>query len=70
LLTLDAGIKYIGGEQMKSKLFRSAGMALLFAGMGGLLLAVSSVPEIDAASAGNAIALLAGAVLMIRGRKK
>jgi hypothetical protein len=55
---------------MKSTLVRTAGMALLFAGMGGLLLATIPTPEIDAASAGNAIALLAGAVLMIRGRKK
>jgi hypothetical protein len=57
---------------MKLTLVRMAGMALVFAGMGGLLLAVLPLetPEIDAASAGNAIALLAGAVLMIRGRKK
>jgi len=44
-------------------------MALLFAGMGGLLMA-TAVPEIDAASAGNALVLLGGAVLLIRGRKK
>jgi hypothetical protein len=55
---------------MKLTLVRTVGMALLFAGMGGLLSAVPTTPEIDAASAGNAIALLAGAVLMIRGRKK
>jgi hypothetical protein len=55
---------------MKSTLLKTAGMALLLAGMGGLLLAVQGVPEIDAASAGNAIVLLGGAVLMIRGRKK
>jgi hypothetical protein len=69
-LTLNAGIKLIGGEHMKSTLLKTAGMALLLAGMGGLLLAVQGVPEIDAASAGNAIVLLGGAVLMIRGRKK
>jgi hypothetical protein len=56
---------------MKSTVVRAAGMALLLAGMGGLLSAFpTGVPEIDAASAGNAIALLAGAVLLIRGRKK
>jgi len=55
---------------MKSTLMKTAGMALLLAGMGGLLLAVQAVPEIDAASAGNAIALLAGAALLIRGRKR
>jgi hypothetical protein len=55
---------------MKSTLVRTAGMALLFAGMGGLLLSFTGAPEIDAASAGNAIVLLTGAVLMIRARKK
>jgi hypothetical protein len=38
--------------------------------MGGLLSATVPVPEIDAASAGNALALLGGAVLLIRSRKK
>jgi hypothetical protein len=55
---------------MKSTLARTAGFALLFAGMGGLLSAFNPIPEIDPASGINAIALLAGAVLMIRGRKK
>jgi hypothetical protein len=54
---------------MKSTLVKTAGMALLLAGMGSALFA-TAVPEIDAASAGNAIVLLAGAVLMIRGRKR
>jgi hypothetical protein len=54
---------------MKSKVMKVAGMALLLAGVGGLLSA-SAVPEIDAASAGNALALLGGAVLLIRSRKK
>jgi hypothetical protein len=55
---------------MKSTLMKTAGMALLLSGMGGLLLAITATPEIDAASAGNALVLLGGAVLMIRGRKK
>jgi hypothetical protein len=55
---------------MKSTILKAAGMALLLAGAGGLLLAVSAVPEIDGASAGNAIALLGGAVLLIRSRKR
>jgi hypothetical protein len=54
---------------MKNCLMTAAGMALLLAGMGGSLLAIQ-VPEIDAASAGNALALLGGAVLLIRGRKR
>jgi hypothetical protein len=61
---------------MKSTIIKAA---LLLAGMGGLLLAAQddyqnwnrgSAPEIDAASAGTALALLGGAVLMIRGRKR
>jgi len=64
---------------MKSILFKTAGMTLLVAGMAGLCLAQcisnicpggGGVPEINASTAGNALALLSGAVLMIRGRKK
>jgi len=55
---------------MKNCLMTAAGMALLLAGMGGSLSATVPVPEIDAASAGNALALLGGAVLLIRSRKK
>jgi hypothetical protein len=59
---------------MKPTIMKAAGMALLFAGMGSLLLAVCTDcvrgPEIDAASAGNALALLGGAVLLIRSRKR
>ena len=47
------------------------GTSLLFAAMAGLLLAqpVPS-PEIDANSAGTALVLLSGALLVIRGRRK
>ena len=56
---------------MKSTILKAAGMALLLAGAGGLLLAIPvGVPEIDAASAGNALALLGGAMLLIRSRKR
>jgi hypothetical protein len=54
---------------MKNRLMTAAGMALLFAGMGGLLLAYT-IPEIDGASASSALALLGGAVLLIRGQKR
>jgi len=43
-------------------------MMLLFAGAS--ISAVAAVPEIDASSAGSALALLSGAVLIIRGRRK
>ena len=64
---------------MTSITMKAAGAALLIAGMGSLLLAGTCVtaytcpgaaPEIDAASAGNALVLLGGAVLTIRGRKR
>jgi hypothetical protein len=56
---------------MKATIMKATGMALLLAGMGGLLLAIVPVaPEIDPASAASALALLGGAVLVIRGRKR
>jgi hypothetical protein len=68
---------------MKSKILKAAGMAFLLVGVSGLLMATGydynynrdrnwnfCAPEIDAASASTALALLSGAVLMIRSRKK
>ena len=43
-------------------------VALLIIGVQAV--ASASVPEIDPASAGSAIALLAGAALIIRGRRR
>jgi hypothetical protein len=43
-------------------------MFLLLEGVAGFALA--PVPEIDPGSAGNALALLAGALLVIHGRRK
>jgi hypothetical protein len=54
---------------MKAKVMKIAGMALLVAGIGGVLSA-TPVPEIDGATAGSALALLGGVVLMIRARKR
>lgn len=45
------------------------GMALLLVGVSGLAMA-GAVPEIDAGSAGSALALLSGTLLIIRGRRK
>ncbi len=45
------------------------GMFLLVVGVSGVALA-NPVPEVNAGSAGSALALLSGAVLMIRGRRK
>jgi len=54
---------------MQSMAFKTMGLALLLAGMAGLSLA-SAVPEIDASTASNALALLGGAALIIRARKR
>jgi hypothetical protein len=45
------------------------GCVLLFIGVGSAAFA-TVVPEINPASAGSAIALISGAVLVMRGRRK
>jgi hypothetical protein len=45
------------------------GTLLLFIGVGGVALAFPA-PEISPASAGSAIALISGAVLVMRGRRR
>lgn len=50
-------------------MMKVAGMTLLLLGVAGLASA-TTVPEIDPGSAGSAVALLAGALLVIRGRRK
>jgi len=47
-----------------------AGMLLLGIGAASVCSAVATVPEIDPASGANALALLAGALLVIRGRRR
>jgi hypothetical protein len=48
-----------------------AGMFVLAIGMSGMLMAgVARVPEIDAGSGVTALALLGGAVLIIRARRR
>ena len=47
------------------------GMMLLMAGIAGFAMADAVIaPEISAGSAGSALALLSGAALVIRGRKR
>jgi len=46
------------------------GGVLLLIGMGSAAFAVPAVPEINPASAGSALALISGAVLVLRGRRK
>jgi hypothetical protein len=47
---------------------RIIGMALIVAATAAIALAQTNAPEIDAGSATTALALLAGAALIIRGR--
>jgi len=46
------------------------GIALLFLGVSGAAFAVPAAPEIDPGTAGSALALLTGALLVIRARKR
>jgi hypothetical protein len=48
---------------------RIIGMALIMAATAAIVLAAPGVPEIDPGSATGALALLAGAALLIRGRR-
>ena len=50
---------------------KTMGMTLIFLGLSGLAVAaIPAAPEIDPVSASSAIALLTGALLVIRGRRK
>ena len=56
---------------MKVSLMKVAGMILFGIGVASLAVAQTApAPEIDAATGVNAIALLSGAVLLIRSRKR
>lgn len=46
------------------------GIALLCVGMSSACFGAITVPEIDPASGANALALLAGALMIIRGRRR
>ena len=46
------------------------GMMFLVIGVSAFALAVPAAPEIGAGSAGSAVALLSGVLLMVRGRRK
>jgi len=49
---------------------RLSGIILLLIGMSCVAFAQVQTPEISPASAGTAVALIAGAVLVMRGRRK
>lgn len=49
---------------------KTLGMLLLMAGVSAFCFAQRQAPEVDPASAGSALALVTGTLLVIRGRKK
>lgn len=50
---------------------KTLGIALIFVAVSSFASAITTyAPEIDPGSAGSALALLSGALLVIRGRKK
>ena len=53
-------------------MLKAVGMLLILVGVSGFAFAdiVVSAPEISAGSASGALALISGAILVIRGRKK
>ena len=53
----------------KNFMMKVAGLTLLGIGMSSICLA-SGTPEIDPASGGSALAMLAGVMLMVRGRRR
>lgn len=53
---------------MRKVVSKLAGMMLLVVGVSSI--ASAAVPEIDPASGANALALLAGALLVIRGHRR
>jgi hypothetical protein len=53
----------------KNAIMKAAGLALIGIGVASACLA-ATVPEIDAASSANALALVAGAWMILRSRRK
>jgi len=52
-------------------IMKFAGITLVLTGLSGAAMALQvSAPEVSPVSAGSAIALIAGAVLIMRGRRK
>jgi hypothetical protein len=52
-------------------MLKTVGMLLLLIGVSGFAMAdITAAPEINPSSASTALALLSGAILVIRGRKK
>lgn len=55
---------------MNNGLWKVGGMALLLVGVSSACFGAITVPEIDPASGASALALLTGALMIIRGRRR
>ena len=53
-----------------NKIYAILGVALLVAGSSTAAMAVPAVPEVDPGTAGSAIALVSGMLLLARARRK
>jgi len=53
----------------KRTIMKIAGIALVGIGVAGVCLAIPAVPEVDAATGTNAVALVAGALMILRSRR-
>lgn len=55
---------------MRNRLWKVGGIALLCIGVSSACFGAVTVPEIDPASGASALALLTGALMIIRGRRR
>ena len=58
------------GEDKTMMKMKIAGFMLLMTGLAGTALAKSAIPESSVGATGSAMAVLMGAVMIIRGRRK
>jgi len=68
-LAREAPGKLLGFENQEVNL-KTIGLLLLVIGMSGAAMAFTTVPEIDPSSGVSVLALVSGALLVIRGSRK
>ena len=70
LTKTDGGFGWRTIHFLEANLMKLLGMALMFVAFASFANAVIPAPEVDPGSAGSALALLSGALLVIRSRRK
>jgi len=65
-----SSMKKLGGAEKTEEDWMQKTLGMLLLMVGAAVCCTAAVPEIDPATGGSAIALVAGALLVIRGRKK